>query len=77
MPNGEDKDLAAELEVVAGNPTELELAAVVAVLREAVTTTESAQPKPNWAKGSQMLRESNGSGALEWRSDFKGELYNR
>ena len=74
MPNGEDKDLAAELEVIAGNPTKLELAAVVAVLREAVTTTESAQPEPNWAKGSQMLRESNVSRALEWRSDFKGEI---
>ena len=74
MPNGEDRDLAAELEVVAGNPTEKELAAVVAVLREAVGATESAQPEPNWAKGSQMLRESNVSRALEWRSDFKGEI---
>jgi hypothetical protein len=74
MPNGEDKDLAAELEIVAGNPTEKELAAVVAVLREAVGKTESAKPEPNWAKGSQMLRESNGSGASEWRSDFKGEI---
>jgi len=74
MPNSEDKDLAAELEVIAGNPTEQELAAVVAVLREAVSTTESTQSEPNWAKGSQMLRESSGSGALEWRSDFKGEI---
>ena len=74
MPNSEDKDLAAELEVAAGNPTEQELAAVVAVLREAVSTTESTQSEPNWAKGSQMLRESSGSGALEWRSDFKGEI---
>jgi Acyl-CoA carboxylase epsilon subunit len=74
MPSAEDKDLAAELEVVAGNPTEQDLAAVVAVLREAVGTTESAQLEPNWAKGSQMLRESNGSGALEWRADFKGEI---
>ena len=74
MPSAEDKDLAAELEVVAGNPTEQDLAAVVAVLREAVITTQSAQPEPNWAKGSQMLRESNGSGALEWRADFKGEI---
>ena len=49
---------------------------MVAVLREAVSNSESAQPEPNWAKGSQMLRESNVSGALEWRSDFKGELYN-
>jgi hypothetical protein len=74
MPNSEDKDLATELEVISGNPTEQELAAVVAVLREAVSNNESAQPEPNWAKGSQMLRESNGSGALEWRSDFKGEI---
>ncbi len=74
MPNGEDEDLAAELEIVAGNPTEKELAAVVAVLREAVSTTESAQPEPNWAKGSQMLRESNVSGALDWRTNFKGEI---
>jgi 2-iminoacetate synthase ThiH len=74
MPNSEDKNLATELEVVSGNPTEQELAAVVAVLREAVSNNESVQPEPNWAKGSQMLRESNGSGALEWRSDFKGEV---
>jgi len=74
MPSSEDKDLAAELEVVAGNPTEQELAAVVAVLRETVSTTESAQPEPNWAKGGPMLRESSGPGALEWRSDFKGEI---
>jgi hypothetical protein len=65
MPNSEDKDLAAELEVVAGNPTVQELAAVVAVLREAVSNAESAHPEPNWAKGSQMLRESNVTGALE------------
>ena len=74
MPNSEDKDLATELEVISGNPTEQELAAVVAVLREAVSNNESAQPESNWAKGSQMLRESNVSGALEWRSDFKGEI---
>jgi hypothetical protein len=74
MPNSEDKDLAAELEVIAGNPTEQELAALVAVMREAVSTTESAQPEPNWAKGAQMLRESNVSKALEWRSDFRGEI---
>ena len=74
MPNSEDKDLATELQVVSGNPTEQELAAVVAVLRETVSTTESAQPEPNWAKGDPMLRESSGPGALEWRSDFKGEI---
>jgi hypothetical protein len=74
MPSSEDKDLATELEVVAGNPTEQELAAVVAVLRETANTTHSAEAEPNWAKGGPMLRESSGHGALEWRSDFKGEI---
>jgi hypothetical protein len=74
MPNSQDKDVAASLEVVSGNPTEQELAALVAVLREAASTTKSEQQEPNWAKGPQMLRESNNSGALEWRSDFKGEI---
>ena len=74
MPTSKDEDLAAELRVIAGNPTEQELAAVVAVLREAVSNTESAQPEPNWARGSQMLRESNVSASLDWRSDFKGDI---
>ena len=74
MPTSKDEDLATELTVIAGNPTEQELAAVVAVLREAVRNTESAQPEPNWARGSQMLRESNVSASLDWRSDFKGDI---
>jgi hypothetical protein len=74
MPDSENKDVATALEVVSGNPTERELAAIVAVLREAESTTQSAQPEPNWAKGTQMLRDGNSSVALEWRSDFKGEI---
>jgi len=74
MPTSKDEDLATELTVIAGNPTEQELAAVVAVLREAVSNTESAHPEPNWARGSQMLRESNVSASLDWRSDFKGDI---
>jgi hypothetical protein len=74
MPNSENKDVATALEVVSGNPTEKELAAIVAVLREAASTTPSAQEESNWAKGTQMLRDGSNSGALEWRSDFKGEI---
>jgi hypothetical protein len=74
MTNSQDKDVANSLEVVSGNPTEQELAAVVAVLREAVSTNKSEQAEPNWAKGGQLLRGSTDSGALEWRSDFKGEI---
>jgi hypothetical protein len=74
MPDSENKDVATALEVVSGNPTERELAAIVAVLSETASTTQSEQPEPNWAKGTQMLRDGNSSVALEWRSDFKGEI---
>ena len=75
MQNSDNKDLATELSVVAGNPTSQELAAVVAVLRE-VTGTSSTLPQgePNWAKGPKMLRDTNNAGALEWRSNFKGAI---
>jgi hypothetical protein len=75
MPNSEGKDLATELEVISGNPTSKELAALVAVLRENATSmTKTEQAEPNWAKGSQVLRDGNNTGGLEWRSDFKGEI---
>jgi hypothetical protein len=75
MPNSDKKDLAGELEVISGNPTENELAAVLAVLRESASSTSKAtKVEANWAKGPQMLRDGNNSGALEWRSDFKGEI---
>jgi hypothetical protein len=75
MPNSERKDLAAELEVVAGNPTDIELAAVIAVLRDSSSGASKAQQdEPNWAKGPQMLRESQNTADLAWRSDFKGEI---
>jgi hypothetical protein len=75
MPNSQDKDLATELEIVAGNPTPQELAAVVAVLREATAAgAKLTEAEPNWAKGPKMLRDTTHSGALEWRSDFKGEI---
>jgi hypothetical protein len=75
MPNSDNKGLATELEVVAGNPTANELAAVVAVLRENATSiTEATQSDPNWAKGPQTLRDGKNTVGLEWRSAFKGEI---
>jgi len=75
MPHSDNEDLAAELEVISGNPTANELAAVVAVLSEnASTMTKATQAEPNWAKGPQILRDSNNTGGLKWRSDFKGEI---
>lgn len=74
MPNSQDKDVANSIEVVSGNPTEQELAAVVAVLREAVSTTKLAQAEANRAKGPQILRDGANTGDQQWRSDFKGEI---
>jgi hypothetical protein len=74
MPKSDNKDLAGELEVIAGNPTENELAAVLAVLRESASSIKATQDEVNWAKGPQMLRDGSNTGDLEWRSDFKGEI---
>ena len=75
MPGSESKDLADALEVVAGNPTPEELAAVVAVLRDVTGNhPQSESTESNWARGSQLLRDSNDTGNLQWRSNFKGEI---
>ena len=75
MTNTENLDVATAIEVVAGNPTPRELAAVVAVLTEAASANEQAvKPEHNWASESKMLREVKNHGAGEWRSDFKGQI---
>jgi hypothetical protein len=68
-------ELVSALEVVAGNPTSQELAAVVAVLSEAlVSQVQSETPTGNWARGSQMLRGPKNPTDLKWKSDFKGRI---
>jgi len=74
MEDSKDQDIASAIEVVAGNPTPEELAAVVAVLNESATTTQSTRTETNWARGSQMLRGNTGHGDQQWRPDFKGEI---
>ena len=75
MSNSDNKDLVTELEVISGNPTAKELAAVVAVLRENATSmAKTSQAEPNWANGPQILRDGNNSVGREWRSEFKGEI---
>jgi hypothetical protein len=55
--NDSSNELVSALEVVAGNPTASELAAVVAVISEALASqVQSDTPIENWARGSQMLR---------------------
>lgn len=75
MQNSEPKDLAVELEVIAGNPSAKELAALIAVLRDSeMGHSKAHQVEPNWARGPQMLRDSQNTVDIEWRSDFKGEI---
>jgi hypothetical protein len=74
MKDSESKDIASAIEVVAGNPTPEELAAVVAVLKESATATTSTRTETNWARGSHMLRGNSAHGDLQWRPDFKGEI---
>jgi hypothetical protein len=69
------KDVEQAIEVVAGNPTASELAAVVAVVSEALASqVQSNNPTPNWARGSQMLRDAKNPADLKWKSDFKGRI---
>jgi hypothetical protein len=75
MTASENLDIASAIKVVAGNPSSTELAAIVAVLSEsAKSKTQSVKAEPNWARGSDMLRGTQNSGVLEWRSDFKGKI---
>lgn len=69
------KEIEQAIEVVAGNPTAQELAAVVAVVSEAIASQGlSDTPTPNWARGSQLLREAINPADLKWKSDFKGRI---
>jgi hypothetical protein len=69
------KEIEQPIEVVAGNPTAQELAAVVAVVSEALANQVQSETKTaNWARGSQMLRETQNPTDLKWKSDFKGRI---
>lgn len=74
MEESKDQDIASAIEVVAGNPTPEELAAVVAVLNESAMATKSTHTETNWARGSHMLRDNSAQVDLQWRPDFKGEI---
>jgi hypothetical protein len=74
MNESDSKDIATTIDVVAGNPTPEELAAIVAVLSESATTAKSTLTETNWARGSHILRETKSTADLKWRADFKGEI---
>lgn len=53
-----DKEFAEAIRVVSGNPTEEELAAVIAVIQQAAKQQSHllTEPESSWSKNSSLLR---------------------
>jgi hypothetical protein len=76
MTRPDDSEFAESIEVVSGDPTPEELAAVVAVLLEASkqqSTTKLSQ-RSTWTKNQSMLRTGIVVGQGQWGSKFKQGL---
>jgi hypothetical protein len=76
MTRPDDSEFAESIEVVSGDPTPDELAAVVAVLLEASkqqATTKLAQ-RSTWARNDSILRTGIVVGKGQWGSQYKQGL---
>jgi hypothetical protein len=76
MTRPDDSEFAESIEVVSGDPTSDELAAVVAVLLEASkqqATTKLAQ-RSTWARNDSILRTGIVVGNGQWGSQYKQGL---
>ena len=76
MTRPDDSEFADSIEVVSGDPTPEELAAVAAVLLEASkqqSTTEASQ-RSTWAKNDSILRTGIVVGTGQWGSQYKQGL---
>jgi hypothetical protein len=76
MTRPDDSEFAEAIEVVSGNPTPEELAAVVAVLLEASKqqSTNQASQRSTWAKNDSILRSGIVVGNGQWGSQYKQGL---
>ena len=76
MTRPDDSEFADAIEVVSGNPTPEELAAVVAVLLEASKqqSTTTASRRSTWAKNDSILRSGIVVGNGQWGSQYKQGL---
>jgi hypothetical protein len=76
MTRPDDSEFADAIEVVSGNPTPEELAAVVAVLLEASKqqSTTTASQRSTWAKNDSILRSGIVVGNGQWGSQYKQGL---
>jgi hypothetical protein len=76
MTKPEDSEFAESIEVVSGDPTPQELAAVVAVLIEASKqqSTTKASQRSTWARNEASLRAGIVAGNGQWGSQYKQGL---
>ena len=76
MTRPDDSEFAEAIEVVSGNPTPEELAAVAAVLLEASKqrSTTKASQRSTWAKNDSILRTGIVVGTGQWGSQYKQGL---
>ena len=76
MKRPEDSEIAESIEVVSGNPTPEELAAVVAVLLEASKQQAIAKHprRSTWARNEASLRADIVVGNGQWGSQYKQGL---
>jgi hypothetical protein len=76
MTRPDDSEFADAIEVVSGDPTPEELAAVVAVLLEASKqqSTTTASQRSTWAKNDSILRSGIVVGNGQWGSQYKQGL---
>jgi hypothetical protein len=76
MTTPDDKEFVESIEVVSGNPSEKELAAVIAVLLEAKNQqdTTKAPHVSTWAKNDSILRTGIVVGNGQWGSKYKQGL---
>jgi hypothetical protein len=76
MTRPDDSEFADSIEVVSGDPTPEELAAVVAVLLEArkQQSTSKLSQRSTWAKNDSILRTGIVVGKGQWGSKYKQGL---
>jgi hypothetical protein len=74
MDNSPEQEFIDSIQVVAGNPTEEELAAVIAVLAETYRDQGSVPARSTWAKNSSRLRTQIVAGNGQWGSSYKAGL---
>jgi hypothetical protein len=76
MTTPDELEFAKSVQVVSGNPTEEELAAVMSVLKEASRKQQSAgsTQRSTWSRNEQILRTGLVAGNGQWESAYRQGL---